>query len=151
FFGDQIASLPRAVATGVPAASPEPESGADDSSESRLQAAPAASANGATPNATATAALQVEIDEALNSVGAFMGEQINVSRTVDGKILVNALVETDQRKRDLLAALTNFRSNPAIKLEIQTVAEAQARQRPQTGGANVPQTVDQVGVSNNES
>jgi RNA polymerase sigma factor (sigma-70 family) len=81
-----------------------------------------------TPRAAiATAALEVDIVEALNNVGAFMGEQVNVSRTSDGKITVFGLVETEQRKSALLAALNTFKANPAVQINIETVDEAQTR------------------------
>jgi hypothetical protein len=101
------------------------------------------------PSATmATPALEVEVVEALNNAGAFMGEQVNVTRGADGKILVSALVETAERKKDLLGALANFKNNPAVRLKIETVAEAQARARRPTGGQTTePGTVDQVEVT----
>jgi RNA polymerase sigma factor (sigma-70 family) len=98
----------------------------------------------------ATAALEVEVVEALNNAGAFMGEQVGVTRTQDGKILVTALVETADLKKALLAALANVKSNPAVRIKIDTVAEVQARAKPRAGrpGETVqPGTVEQVEVT----
>ena len=74
-----------------------------------------------------------------------MGEQVSVSNTPDGKIFVSALVETDQRKKELFAALANVRNNPAVRLKIETVAEVQARQkRTPSSGTPSSVSVDQV-------
>lgn len=90
----------------------------------------------------ATAALEVDVIDLLNRAGAFTGEQIDVSRTADGRLQVNGLVETDTRKAELLAALTSVRNNPAVRINIETVAEAQAREaRKQVGGSQTPGTV----------
>jgi hypothetical protein len=97
--------------------------------------------------ALATAALEVDVIETLNKAGAFVsGEQVSVSRTGDGKITVTALVETDQRKRDLLAALSSFKNNPAVRASIQTVAEARAR-RPDNNQTVSPSSTQQVEVT----
>jgi RNA polymerase sigma factor (sigma-70 family) len=76
----------------------------------------------------ATASLEVEVIDLLNNAGAFMGEQISVQRTAEGKLQVNALVETAQRKTELLNALARVKTNPAVRMNIETVAEAQARE-----------------------
>ena len=76
----------------------------------------------------ASAALEVDVIDLLNRAGAFTGEQIDVSRITDGRLQVNALVETDKRKAELLAALASVRNNPAVRINIETVAEAQARE-----------------------
>lgn len=86
------------------------------------------------PSIIATAALEVEIIEALNNAGAFTGEQIDVSRSVDGKIVVTGLVETASRKLALLNALATVRNNPAVRISIETVAEAEARVKRQVKG-----------------
>ena len=91
------------------------------------------SAIASAPPMLATAALEVDVVEALNNANAFTGEPIEVSRSADGRITVAGLVETDQRKRDLLAALANFKNNPAVQVKIETVAEAQARTKPGAG------------------
>jgi hypothetical protein len=94
----------------------------------------------------------VEVIDLLNGAGAFMGEQIDVSRTSDGKITVNALVETDKRKAELLAALNQVRSNPAVRIRIETVAEAQAREaKNRKNGQAQNVTVDRYEATENTS
>jgi RNA polymerase sigma factor (sigma-70 family) len=103
--------------------------------------------------AIVTPALEVEVVDALNNAGAFMGEQINVARTPDGKLTVTALVETDQRKREILAALNNVRNNPAVRINVETVAEAESRIKRSTKGgqSNQPGSVEQVNVDQNDN
>lgn len=77
---------------------------------------------------TATPALEVEVLRLLNQAGADMGEQISVTRTADGRLSVEGLAETPKRKQELLDALSALRGNPAVKIDIQTLDEALARQ-----------------------
>ena len=57
-----------------------------------------------------------------------MGEQISVSRTPEGQLQVQGIVETDERKRELLQALDPVLNNPAVKVQINSVAEELQRQ-----------------------
>jgi hypothetical protein len=82
----------------------------------------------------ATPALEVEVLHLLNQTNAFMGEQISVTRTSQGRLLVSGLVETEQRKNDLLHSLASVRGNPALHIQIETVAEAAQRARPKSSG-----------------
>ncbi|MBL8202956.1 MAG: hypothetical protein JNM09_01910 [Blastocatellia bacterium] len=90
-------------------------------------ASPSASTTAALA-AIASATLEVEVLERLNQVNALLGEQLNVTRTANGQLKIDGLVETDARKSELLRALQAVASNPAVKIEISTVTEAQTRQ-----------------------
>lgn len=90
-------------------------------------AAPVAPAT-VTPTATALAALELDVLERLNQVNALLGEQLNLTRTNNGQLKIEGVVETDARKAELLRALQSAANNPAIKIDISTVAEAQTRQ-----------------------
>ena len=87
----------------------------------------------ATP-VVATAALEVEVLQLLNQANAFMGEQLSVTHTPEGKLLVSGLVETTERKAELLRALSTVRDNSAVRIEIETVAEALNREGPKSSG-----------------
>lgn len=84
--------------------------------------------------ALATPALEVEVLGLLNNAGAFMGEQLRVTHTPEGKLLVSGLVDTAERKGELLRALATVRNNPAVRIEIETAAEAARRERPKSFG-----------------
>ncbi len=77
---------------------------------------------------TATPELEVEVLGLLHQAGADLGEQVTVTRTREGQLRVEGLVDTDVRKGQLLRALDSVRSNPAVRIEINTVAEALKRQ-----------------------
>jgi len=77
----------------------------------------------------ATPGLEVEILRLLNSAGADLGEQVSATRTPAGELRVEGIVDTEQRKRELLNLLAPVGGNPAIKIQINTVAEALARER----------------------
>src|SRR5205823_4595740 len=72
----------------------------------------------------ATAELEVEVLRLLHQAGADLGEQLSVTRRPEGELRVEGIVETDQRKQEILRALNSVVSNPAVKVEVNTVAEA---------------------------
>src|SRR5262249_37203683 len=76
----------------------------------------------------ASAALEVEVLRLLNQAGADMGEQITVTRTDEAHLTIKGITETEKRKRELLNVLGPVANNPAVKIEIQTLDEALARQ-----------------------
>src|SRR5207245_4838250 len=82
----------------------------------------------------ATPALEVEVLQLLNQANAFMGEQLSITRTPDGKLLVSGLVETEERKSELIRALATVRNNPAVRIEVETVAKAAQRESPKSPG-----------------
>ena len=93
---------------------------------------------------TASAELEIEVLQRLNQVDALLGEQISARRTPEGPLQIEGVLETDQRKMEILRALNSFKGNPAVRVDVVTVAEALKRQR-QT--ANGPVDVTNVEVS----
>jgi len=83
-------------------------------------------ASAATAPPQASAELEVEVNYLLHPLGARPGEQVSVRRTPDGRLRVEALVETAERKRDILAALGPVAGSPAVRIDVSTVAEALA-------------------------
>lgn len=83
----------------------------------------------------ATPDLELQILKHLNQADAFYGEQISLTRTPEGRLRVQGIVETDKRKTELLQSLSSLRQNPAVQVQIETVTEAAARQarRPSSG------------------
>ncbi|HYL97473.1 MAG TPA: hypothetical protein VEZ90_00855, partial [Blastocatellia bacterium] len=79
------------------------------------------------PAAVASADLEVEVTYLLDQVKANLGEQISVTRTAGGKLLVQGIVDSDKRKAQIVQALAEVSSNPAVRLDILTVAEAMHR------------------------
>ena len=77
----------------------------------------------------ATADLEVEVLRLLHDAGADLGEQINVNRTSNGAVRVTGIVETDQRKKEIVAALISVAGNPAVEIDVETVAEAVSKQK----------------------
>ncbi|HEV8368796.1 MAG TPA: RNA polymerase sigma factor [Pyrinomonadaceae bacterium] len=95
----------------------------------------------------ASAALEVEVLRLLHQAGADMGEQVNVTHSPEGWLHVEALVETDKRKGEILDALSSLKSNPALRIDVTTVGEALKR-KPQTRTSS-PVLVEDVGTSSN--
>jgi RNA polymerase sigma factor (sigma-70 family) len=98
--------------------------------------------------AVATAALEVEVLRLLNQAGADLGEQINVTRAPDGRLHVQGVIETAQRKQEILAALQPVTGNPAVRIEVNTVAEAM-RKQPQAPQLPMEVTVDDAQPTTN--
>lgn len=81
----------------------------------------------------ASAELEVEVAYLLNRIKANLGEQVSMGRTTGGALRVEALVESEARKEAILSALGPVLNNPAVVVEVSTVAEALAR-RERAGG-----------------
>jgi RNA polymerase sigma factor (sigma-70 family) len=95
----------------------------------------------------ASAELEIEVTYLLNQIKANLGEQVNLARTPGGSLRVEALVETENRKAQILSALAPVMNNPAIKVEVSTIAEAVKRQKKPSHPADP--TVREVEVANN--
>lgn len=88
-------------------------------------------------NPTDLAGLEIEVLERLDQAGAILGDQATLKRNPDGTIQVEATVESQKRKEEILEALHPFAQNPAVQFDVHTVAEvleeqAQAGQKPVT-------------------
>ena len=88
----------------------------------------------------ASAELEVDVAYLLNRAKADRNEQVNLTRSAGGSLRVEGVVDTRQRKEEFLRALAPVINNPAVKIEIRTVAEGTQSQRP-TGAV----TVEEVG------
>ncbi len=94
--------------------------------------------------AVASAELEVEVTYLLNRIKANLGEQVTLARTAAGALRVEALVETEERKQEILRVLAPALNHPAVKVEVSTVAEALQRRKPsvEVGGANAVREVE---------
>ncbi|MBO0799517.1 MAG: hypothetical protein J2P31_11910, partial [Blastocatellia bacterium] len=63
----------------------------------------------------------------LDQVNAFSRDQLSVSRTSSGYLMIEGIVDTEERKQELLNALASVRNHPAVKINIETPAEAERR------------------------
>ncbi|MDQ3820365.1 MAG: hypothetical protein M3362_22160, partial [Acidobacteriota bacterium] len=68
----------------------------------------------------ASADLEVEVMYLLHQIKADLGEQISVTRTRDGQLQVEGLVETEGRKTEIVRMLHPLVDNPAVKISIET-------------------------------
>ncbi|MGH9935115.1 MAG: hypothetical protein ACREAM_02655, partial [Blastocatellia bacterium] len=59
---------------------------------------------------------------------------VTLARTAAGALRVEALVETDQRKREILRVLAPVLNHSAVKVEVNTVAEALRKPTTSAGG-----------------
>ena len=73
--------------------------------------------------------LEVEVLRLLNQASALSGEQIGITRTPEGQLRVQGIVDTETRKREILNTLAPVVKNPAVSIEILTPAEAANRRQ----------------------
>jgi len=99
----------------------------DDLNSNRIP--PSASAS-APPSASAE--LEVDVAYLLNTAKADRNEQVTLTRSVGGSLRVEGIVDSAERKQEFLKALAPVSNNPAVKIEIRTVADAM--QQPITPG-----------------
>jgi hypothetical protein len=78
----------------------------------------------------ASAELEVDVAYLLNRAKADRNEQVNLTRSAGGSLRVEGVVDTQQRKDEFLRALAALSNNPAVKIEIRTVAEASQHRSP---------------------
>lgn len=98
----------------------------------------------AAPNTIATAELEVEVTNALHAAGADLGEQIEVRRSPNGPLTIIGVVETPERKAQILNALGTLKDNPAIRVQLSTVSEALAAEK--TNKARPQPSIERIEV-----
>lgn len=93
--------------------------------------------------------LEIEVTYLLNQIKANLGEQVTMTRITGGALRVEALVETERRKEEILRALAPVINNPAVKVEVNTVAEAVKRQQREQSKPRDATAVREVEVASN--
>ncbi|HKX28840.1 MAG TPA: hypothetical protein VJ302_14175, partial [Blastocatellia bacterium] len=66
---------------------------------------------------------------------ADLNEPVTITRAADGALRIEALTETAERKAEILAALQPVINHPAVRVEVETVAEAMRKRRPEAAPA----------------
>ncbi len=105
-----------------------------ETSNEKSSEAPAATSP-SVPPFLATPELELQVLKQLNQADAFYGEQIGLTRTTDGRLRVQGIVETDKRKNEIVQSLAPLKQNPALQIQVETVAEAAQRQTRERRGA----------------
>lgn len=135
FPAPQLAEASKPSASPKESTSPSPETAL----QSNSMLSEVMPSNKSVNRPVATAELEIEVLNLLSQAKADMGEQITAHREADGLLYVRGIVETAQRKNEILSALQSVQNNPAVKIEIQTVSEAVAGQK-QNGKNDSPTT-----------
>src|SRR5262249_44424498 len=109
---------------------PEPAllSSTPETPKSKLETTPSDSAPVRAPPFLATPELELQVLKQLNQADAFYGEQISLTHTAEGRLRVQGIVETDKRKKEIVQSLAPLKQNPALQIQVETVAEAALRQ-----------------------
>jgi RNA polymerase sigma factor (sigma-70 family) len=91
--------------------------------------------------AFASTELEIDVAYLLNQVKADRNEQVALTRSASGSLRVEGVVDTAERRDEFLRALRPFSNNPAVIIEIHTVAEA-AKQEASAGRESVREVED---------
>lgn len=89
--------------------------------------------------AVASAELEVDVAYLLNQAKADRNEQVALTRNAGGSLRVEGIVESEQRKNELLRALAPVSQNPAVTIDVRTVDEALKR-TPKPSSVSIHQT-----------
>lgn len=130
----------------APTSLPKAATNLEKSAASPLPTAAASAMPSAAP-VVASAELEIEVLRLLRDARADLNEQIEVNRSPNGKLRVVGVLETEQRKAELLAALASVKDHPAIEIDLKTVAEAVQRQRNQPRAATSETIVEQTEIT----
>jgi len=98
------------------------------------------------PEVSASRELEIEVTYLLDRIKANLGEQVSMTRTTGGALHVEALVETEGRKEEILRTLGPLINNPAVKIEVRTIHEAIKREQKESKSGEV--AVREVDVAN---
>jgi RNA polymerase sigma factor (sigma-70 family) len=112
----------------VPSSTFEPEKELLNNESNRVSKANLVSSVVPAPETTtrpvATADLEVELLQLLHDANADLGEQITVTRSRDGLLRVAGVVETEQRRSELLSTLKPVIDTQVVHVELKAVADA---------------------------
>ena len=78
---------------------------------------------------TASTELEIEVTYLLSRAKADKNEQIALTRTSSGSLLIEGVVETDQRKREIEAVLDPVRKNPLVSVQLKAASNVARRLR----------------------
>ena len=91
---------------------------------SPLRNASAGPSSSTSTTAFASTELEVDVAYLLSQAKADRNEQVALTRSASGSLRVEGLVDTPERRDEFLRALRPFSNNPAVVIDIRTVAEA---------------------------
>lgn len=89
----------------------------------RLPEAPGSGALEPVPVAVDTSAIEVKVQHALHLVDACMGDPIEIVREPNGSLVVRGIVNSYERKAELIGLLDNLDANPWLTHDLRTVEE----------------------------
>lgn len=75
-----------------------------------------------------TADLEVSVLNLLDQVDALVRNQVTVRRAAPGTLLIQGLVDTDERKQEIAGALAPLAPSSTVQVDIHTAAEAEEQQ-----------------------
>ena len=132
-----LAHVDPSIFADQPMASTSPVANPKENSKTKLSPELANNTQPLTP-ALATTDLEVQVLQLLHEARADLGEQVAAVRGDDGLLRVTGVVDTADRKAEIVRALHPVADNPAVRIQIQTVAEAVAQQQQQRKRSSSP-------------
>jgi RNA polymerase sigma factor (sigma-70 family) len=96
------------------------------------------------PNAVQLAALEVNVLYLLDQINANSGEEVQVRRFAGKELVVEAIIESEKRKTEILRALSALSDNPLVKMDVVTLGEAIRRQ---SNAPHSPESIEWIVIS----
>ena len=125
--------------------SPSPEN--NDNNNAVLTAQPSPSSVAPT---AASVELEIEVLRLLSRIDADIGQEATVKRNSNGELLIQGIVESRERKAEILDTLASVKGQPGLILQIETSQEAQKRierERTRAAAGNRNKRTDNESVS----
>jgi RNA polymerase sigma factor (sigma-70 family) len=119
---------------------PESETGQIDNPATESASKETSPTESVSTSSAVTPENEVKVLQLLNSVNALSGDQINISKTADGKLQIKGIVDSKSRRDEILSALAEVRGNSAISVNIQTPEEA-TKNKPSKNGNTVLESI----------
>lgn len=104
----------------------------------------------ASPATPASPELEIQIHTLLTQIGADLGREVTVRRTTDGRLHLEGVIATTQRKEEILRTLAPIAKDPAVVIEIETNQEALKRLKPKVSDSNANDDSDRTIVTGRE-
>ena len=103
-------------------------------------------ASGTSPGPAASVELEVELSHLLDGLKGDRHEQLTLSRGANGVLVIEGVVETEERRLEILNALASFRNNPAVKISVLTLQQFTSRGEAKTINVQAQSTSNIVAV-----
>jgi RNA polymerase sigma factor (sigma-70 family) len=92
----------------------------------------------------ASTELEIEATYLLDKAKGDRNEQISLTRIADGSLTITGVVDTIERKAEILQSLSPLRTNALVRIHLLTVSDLSPQQRSESSSKTAQQNTDQT-------